>query len=62
MPCGVGVTMMVRAGNLGQAAVTAWDVLRVAAREAAAVWDMATASVHAQPLTWTVHTRALRRI
>lgn len=57
----VRITMMVRAGNPGQAAVTAWDVFMVAAGEDAAVWDMVAASVHVQPLAWSVQTRALRQ-
>jgi hypothetical protein len=57
----VRMTMKVRAADPGQAAVIAWDVFRVAVGEDAAVWDMAAASVHVQPLTWSVQTRALRR-
>jgi hypothetical protein len=57
----VRVTMTVRAADPGQAAVIGWDVFRVAVGEHAAVWDMAAASVHVQPLTWSVQTRALRQ-
>jgi hypothetical protein len=57
----VRITMTVRAADPGQAGVIAWDVFREAAGEDAAVWDMAAASVHVLPLTWSVQTRVLRQ-
>jgi hypothetical protein len=57
----VRITMTVRAADPGQAGVIAWDVFRVTVGEGVAVWDVAAASAHIQPLTWSVHTRALRQ-
>jgi hypothetical protein len=39
----------VTASDIGQAAVIAWDVVKVAAGEDAAAWDMARASAQIRP-------------
>jgi hypothetical protein len=52
----VRIAMTVRASDPGQAAVTAWDVFRVAAGEDAASWGLAAAAAEIQPLTRSVTT------
>jgi hypothetical protein len=45
----IRVLVTVTAADLGQAAVIAWDVFRVAVGDDAAAWNMATASAEIQP-------------
>jgi hypothetical protein len=45
----VRIAVTVRAADLGQSAVAAWDVVRVAAADDAVAWDMAAASAEIQP-------------
>jgi hypothetical protein len=45
----VRIAVTARAADLGQAAVIAWDVFRVAAGDDAAAWDLAAASAEIKP-------------
>ena len=45
----VRVAMTVRAADPGQAAVIAWDVLKVAVSEDAEMWDLDAASAEVRP-------------
>jgi hypothetical protein len=46
----VRLAVTARAADLGQAAVIAWDVFKVAAGDDVAAWDMAAASAEIQPM------------